>query len=112
MTSSVPETMRAAYVETLGSADIRYGQLPVPSIGPTDVLVAVDAVTVNPVDTFVRSGGYATATPFPSVIGRDLTGRDRLPTTLPYRPIGCITPTDSTCAGIHPATTTSIVRSG
>lgn len=73
--AGLPETMEAAYVETLGPAEnIRYGRLAVPRIGPTDVLVAVDAVTVNPVDTFVRAGRFATATPFPFVIGRDLAG--------------------------------------
>ncbi len=67
--------MNAAYVEELGAAQvIRYGRLPVPRIGPTDVLVAVAAVTVNPVDTFVRSGAFATPTPFPFIIGRDLVG--------------------------------------
>lgn len=67
--------MNAAYVEELGGPDrIRYGKLPVPRIGPTDVLVAVRSVTVNPVDTFVRSGAYRTPTPFPFVIGRDLAG--------------------------------------
>lgn len=74
-TAGVPETMTAAYIEALGSTDvIRYGSLPVPEIGPTDVLVAVSAVTVNPVDTFIRAGVFATPTPFPFVIGRDLAG--------------------------------------
>ncbi|MGB3699011.1 MAG: NADPH:quinone reductase [Gordonia sp. (in: high G+C Gram-positive bacteria)] len=73
--AEIPETMDAAYVDRLGSADeIRFGRLPVPQTGPTDVLVAVEVVTVNPVDTFVRSGGYRTSTPFPFVIGRDLVG--------------------------------------
>jgi NADPH:quinone reductase-like Zn-dependent oxidoreductase len=45
---------------------------PVP--GPTDVLVRVEAVAVDPVDTFVRSGAYRTPTPFPFVLGRDLVG--------------------------------------
>lgn len=71
----LPEMMDAAYIEALGPVEnIRYGRLPVPRIGPTDVLVAVEAVTVNPVDTFVRTGSFATATPFPFVIGRDLAG--------------------------------------
>ncbi|MGW7282030.1 NADPH:quinone reductase [Streptomyces sp. NPDC054844] len=75
MTGTVPDLMRAAYIDSVGPADhIRYGWLPVPSIGPTDVLVRVDAVAVNPVDTFVRSGAYATPVPFPFVVGRDLVG--------------------------------------
>ena len=71
----VPERMRAAYVTELGAADaIRVGELPVPAAGPTDVLVRVEVVAVNPVDTMVRSGAYPTPTPFPFVIGRDLVG--------------------------------------
>ncbi len=67
--------MRAAYIEAHGPAEsIRYGTLPTPVPGPTDVLVEVDAVAVNHVDTFVRSGAYATPVPFPFVIGRDLIG--------------------------------------
>ncbi|WND33473.1 NADPH:quinone reductase [Streptomyces sp. BB1-1-1] len=75
MTGTAPDLMRAAYIDSVGPADrIRYGRLPVPSTGPTDVLVRVDAVAVNPVDTFVRSGAYATPVPFPFVVGRDLVG--------------------------------------
>ncbi len=67
--------MRAAYIEQLGSPDvIRYGDLPTPEPGPTDVLVDVTAVSVNHVDTFVRSGAWRTPLTFPFVIGRDLTG--------------------------------------
>jgi len=67
--------MRAAWIDRLGPVDnIRYGELPVPAPGPTDVLVRVAAVAVNPVDTFVRSGSYRTPIPFPFVLGRDLVG--------------------------------------
>ncbi|MFE0317459.1 alcohol dehydrogenase catalytic domain-containing protein, partial [Streptomyces albogriseolus] len=67
--------MRAAYIEQLGSPDvIRYGDQPTPEPGPTDVLVDVTAVSVNHVDTFVRSGAWRTPLTFPFVIGRDLTG--------------------------------------
>ncbi|AYY15732.1 NADPH:quinone reductase [Actinobacteria bacterium YIM 96077] len=68
--------MRAAYIEEIGPPEnIRLGDLPRPRIGPTDVLVDVDVTTVNPVDTFVRSGLYRTPMPLPFVIGRDLVGR-------------------------------------
>ncbi|MGW3176256.1 NADPH:quinone reductase [Streptomyces sp. NPDC001153] len=67
--------MRAAYIEELGSADvIRYGEIAAPRPGPTDVLVDVLATTVNPVDTFVRSGLFPTQIDFPFVVGRDLVG--------------------------------------
>ncbi len=71
----VPTTMRAAFVRSLGSADlIEVGELPVPRPGPTDVLVRMEASETNYVDLFVRSGQYRTRTPFPFVIGRDLVG--------------------------------------
>jgi NADPH:quinone reductase-like Zn-dependent oxidoreductase len=76
---TVPPVMTAAYVTALGGPElIRIGELPVPEPGVTDVLVEVDAVAVNPVDTLVRSGRYPTPTPFPFVVGRDLVGTVRL----------------------------------
>lgn len=68
--------MRAAFIEQLGPPQyIHYGEVPAPLPGPTDVLVDITAVSVNPVDTFVRSGLFRTALDFPFVIGRDLVGR-------------------------------------
>ncbi|GAA4771074.1 NADPH:quinone reductase [Streptomyces sanyensis] len=67
--------MRAAFIEELGPAEnIRYGDVEAPLPGPTDVLVEVEAVSANPVDTFVRSGLFATPMEFPFVVGRDLVG--------------------------------------
>ena len=68
--------MEAAFVERLGPADnIRYGTLPDPEPGPDEVLVDVIATTVNPVDTFVRSGAFRTEVVLPLVMSRDLVGR-------------------------------------
>ena len=76
-------TMMAAYIDELGPAEsIRVGPLPVPVAGPTDVLIAVSAVAVNPVDTFIRAGRYRTAIAFPFIVGRDLVG------TVVHAPIG------------------------
>ncbi|MEU6479997.1 zinc-binding dehydrogenase [Streptomyces sp. NPDC047017] len=67
--------MRAAYVEELGPCElIHWGELPAPVPGPGEVLVDVLATTVDPVDTFVRSGLFRTPLPFPFVVGRDLVG--------------------------------------
>lgn len=67
--------MKAAYVDELGSVEnIRWGDLPQPVPGPADCLVAVDAVSLNPVDTYVRSGRFETDLPLPFVLGRDLVG--------------------------------------
>lgn len=73
--SKTPELMRAAYVTEHGPASqIRIGDLPVPAIGPADVLVAAQVVAVCAADTFVRSGQFATPVPFPYIVGRDLAG--------------------------------------
>lgn len=73
--TGTPDTMEAAYVEELGPVGtVRFGRLPVPRPGPTDVLVRVHAVAADPVDTLVRSGRFPTPTPFPFVLGRDLAG--------------------------------------
>lgn len=67
--------MLAAHINQLGSSDeIRYGEVPDPVPGRGEVLVAVEASTVNHVDTFVRAGTYRTAVQFPFVVGRDLVG--------------------------------------
>ncbi|EFL30420.1 oxidoreductase [Streptomyces viridochromogenes DSM 40736] len=67
--------MQAAFIERLGPPDvIRYSEVPAPLPGPSDVLVDVAATTVNPVDTFVRSGLFRTPMDFPFVISRDLVG--------------------------------------
>ncbi|MYS90464.1 MULTISPECIES: NADPH:quinone reductase [Streptomyces] len=67
--------MQAAFIERLGPPDvIRYSEVPAPVPGPADVLVDVAGTTVNPVDTFVRSGLFRTPMDFPFVISRDLVG--------------------------------------
>lgn len=67
--------MKAAYVKHLGEVDeILYGDLPEPVPGPTEYLVEVSAASLNPVDTFVRSGRFPTTAPLPFVLGRDLVG--------------------------------------
>jgi NADPH:quinone reductase-like Zn-dependent oxidoreductase len=67
--------MRAAFVERLGPPDcIHYGSLPDPTPGEAEVLVDVLATTVNPVDTFVRSGAFRTEVVLPLIVSRDLVG--------------------------------------
>ncbi|HIW45654.1 MAG TPA: NADPH:quinone reductase [Candidatus Yaniella excrementigallinarum] len=67
--------MQAAFIRATGGTEqIEVGDLPVPQPGPTDVLVQMEATTVNHVDLFVRSGAYPTHLPFPFILGRDLVG--------------------------------------
>ena len=72
---SIPRRMQAAFIDRLGAAsEIRIGELPGPAPHAGEVLVRVEAVAVDPVDVFVRSGAYPTDLPFPFVLGRDLAG--------------------------------------
>ncbi len=67
--------MKAAYINHPGSPQqIRYGDFPKPIICKRDILVKVIAVTVNGVDTHIRSGRFQTDMPLPFIIGRDMTG--------------------------------------
>lgn len=67
--------MTAAYITELGPPGvIKVGRLPLPMPGPGEVLVRTEALAVNHVDTFVRSGAYRTTLRFPFIIGRDLVG--------------------------------------
>lgn len=67
--------LKAAYVDRPGPIEaIRYGDLPLPVLQAQDVLVRVSAVTVNHVDTFIRSGAFETGIPLPFIIGRDMVG--------------------------------------
>ena len=68
--------MKAAYIDETGPADnIRYGDLPAPKPEGSEVLVQVEAVAVNPIDTYIRAGTVATAFPKPFIVGCDLAGR-------------------------------------
>ena len=67
--------MKAAFIRQTGTPDvIEYGELATPEPGPTEVLVKVGAVSVNPIDTYIRSGMIKVATSFPYIIGCDLAG--------------------------------------
>lgn len=68
--------MKAAYInQTGGPENIIYGDLPDPKPGPTECLVKIAAVDVNPVDLYIRSGAVAAKLNFPYILGRDLAGK-------------------------------------
>lgn len=67
--------MKAAYIEKTGSVDqIIYGDLPKPRATGTQVLVQVKAVSVNPIDTYIRAGTVSMELPKPFILGCDLAG--------------------------------------
>jgi NADPH2:quinone reductase len=67
--------MKAAYIEKVGPPEnIRYGELPKPAVEPQDVLVRVAAVSVNPIDVYIRSGLFPLPLTYPFILGRDMAG--------------------------------------
>lgn len=67
--------MKAAFIDQPGPPEgIQFGDLPTPEPGEGEVLVKVAAVSVNPIDTYIRSGAVAMELPRPFVVGCDLAG--------------------------------------
>ncbi len=67
--------MKAAYIEQTGPPEnIIYGDLPRPEPKGSEVLVKVAAVSLNPVDTYIRNGANYWELPKPFVVGCDLAG--------------------------------------
>jgi NADPH2:quinone reductase len=67
--------MKAAYITKPGPPEsILYGDLPRPEPRGAQVLVKVGAVSVNPIDTYIRGGLVAMNLPSPFILGCDLAG--------------------------------------
>ena len=67
--------MKAAFIRETGAPSvIEYDDLPTPEPRANEVLVKVGAVSVNPIDTYIRAGVVAMASKFPYIIGCDLAG--------------------------------------
>ncbi len=75
--ANLPATMRAIVQEVYGGPDVlHFAEVPLPELGPRDILVRVAAAAVNPVDTKVRGGGPSgqpVANP-PRIVGWDAVG--------------------------------------
>jgi NADPH:quinone reductase len=67
--------MKAAVIEKPGSPDvIQYIDIADPSIGPREVLLQVGAVSVNPIDTYIRGGANYWPLPSRYIVGCDFAG--------------------------------------
>lgn len=67
--------MQAAFIKHTGPPEnIHYGEFATPRPGPTECLVKVAAVAVNPIDTYIRGGLIPMPIPLPFVVGCDLAG--------------------------------------
>lgn len=69
--------MRAVIIEEYGGPEVlRLAERPEPSVRPRDVLIAVRATALNPVDYKIRSGGQRAVVRkrLPAVLGMDVAG--------------------------------------
>ena len=67
--------MKAAFIDAPGPAEsLQYGDLPSPEPKAGEVLVRIAASSVNPIDTYIRSGMVAANLPKPFIPGCDLAG--------------------------------------
>lgn len=67
--------MKAAYINEPGPASsIIYGDVPDPEVTGSKVLVKVGAVSINPIDTYIRGGMIPMDLPKPFIVGCDLAG--------------------------------------
>lgn len=67
-------TMRAVILKQFGGPEgLADATVPMPTLGPDDVLIRVKAVAFNPTDYQLRRSGHPDLTP-PIVLGRDVAG--------------------------------------
>lgn len=67
--------MKAILAHEFGPPEVmKLEEIPVPKVGPSQVLVRVKAAGVNPADTYMRSGMYAIKPPLPYTPGFDGAG--------------------------------------
>src|SRR5258708_24697900 len=79
MKQTTPNTMRAAAIDRFGGIEtIAMHTLPVPEVGPDEILIRVESAGVGAWDPFEREGGFAkrfgTGEKFPYVLGTDGAG--------------------------------------
>jgi NADPH2:quinone reductase len=67
--------VKAAFINETGPpSSIQYGEIPQPQPQGREVLVKMQAVSVNPVDTYIRNGANFWELPYPFVVGCDIAG--------------------------------------
>jgi NADPH2:quinone reductase len=68
--------MKAIQVQAFGDPEkLQLCELDIPEPGNEDVLVQVEAIGVNPVDTYIRAGVYPMLPQLPFIPGKDVGGR-------------------------------------
>lgn len=57
-----------------GPEKLSYEEMPVPQVGPEEVLIRVKACALNHLDIWIRQGSPAYPVPFPHISGSDIAG--------------------------------------
>ena len=69
------ESMRAIIMENIGNPRVlKITRIRIPTPGPGQVLVKIQAASVNPCDLHLRSGRLIIRKPMPHILGADLAG--------------------------------------
>lgn len=69
--------MKAFFIERYGNKDrVQAGDLPIPELRDTDLLIQIHAAGVNPLDNKIRDGEFKAILPyrFPLILGNDVAG--------------------------------------
>ena len=67
--------MRALQVHKFGGPEtLKVQDIPIPCVGDSDVLINIRAAGINPVDTYIREGNYATVPKLPAILGKEVAG--------------------------------------
>ena len=67
--------MHAAFIKKQGNpAELQYAEYPTPTPGDAELLVKIHAASVNPIDTYIRSGAIPLPIEFPYIPGCDFAG--------------------------------------
>ncbi|GFG33812.1 hypothetical protein Cfor_03512 [Coptotermes formosanus] len=67
--------MRALRIHKFGGPDnLKLEDIPIPSVGDSEILVRVHAAGINPVDTYIREGAYAALPKLPAILGKEIAG--------------------------------------
>lgn len=64
----------ASFTQTGPPEVIQWGDLPTPEPKSHEILIRVKAVSVNPIDTYIRAGVIPAALPMPYIVGCDFAG--------------------------------------
>lgn len=77
MNKRYPETMRAASIQKYGKQEkVTVGEVATPALRDDDVMVAIQAASVNPLDLKIRNAEvkFIVRSSFPLILGHDLAG--------------------------------------